>query len=222
MAVSGLSRSSGSMAGRTDVGIKITDVTRPLRTGMLVYPGDIPPSFIQEERGQYLISDLRMSTHTGTHIDAPIHYLKLGDSIDTIPLNNLIGRCRVLDVRGAGSTITAEHLRGRIAGVERLLLKTTFSGTSRFAEDYPCLSLDAANAVTRARIRCIGIDSPSIESFHCNGAVHRELLGHGCSVIELLDLSQVTEGDYTMIALPLRLTGLDGSPARVVLYSDEG
>jgi arylformamidase len=203
------------------MGMKIYDVTRPLERGMLVYPGDLPPSFIQEERGHYLVSDLRMSTHTGTHIDAPVHYLKSGDTVDTIPLNDLIGRCRVLDVRGAGSTITAEYLHGRIAGVERLLLKTTFSGTSRFTEEYPCLSLDAAQAVTRTGIRCVGIDSLSIESFHCDGSVHRELLGHGCSIIELLDLSQVTEGDYTMIALPLRLKGLDGSPARVVLYTDD-
>lgn len=204
------------------MGMKMTDITRPLERGMLVYPGDFSPSFIQEDHGQYLISEIRMSTHTGTHIDAPMHYLKSGDTIDTIPLNNLIGRCRVLDVRGAGSTITAEHLRGRIAGVKRLLLKTTFSGASRFTKDYPCLSLDAAQEVTIAGIRCIGIDSPSIESFHCDGSVHRELLGYGCSIIELLDLSTVIEGDYTLIALPLRLTGLDGSPARVVLYTEDG
>ncbi len=188
---------------------------------MLVYPGDLPPTFRQQDMGHYLVSDLHMSTHTGTHIDAPAHYLKSGDTIDTIPLDNLIGRCRVLDVRGAGSTITAEHLRERAGGVERLLLKTSFSGTNRFTEDYPCLSVDAAQLVTRSRIRCVGIDSPSIESFHCDGAVHRELLGHGCIVIELLDLSRVTEGDYNMVALPLRLKGLDGSPARVVLSTPE-
>ena len=201
--------------------MKIIDVTRLLANGMLVYPGDMHPSFRQEERGNYLISDLRMSTHTGTHIDAPAHYLKFGDTIDTLPLDNLIGRCRVLDVRGAGSTITPDHLRGRIAGAARLLLKTSFSGTDRFTEDYPCLSDDAAQLVTRSGIRCIGIDSPSIESFHCEGTVHRELLGHGCIIIELLNLSCVTEGDYDMVALPLRLKGLDGSPARVVLSIPE-
>ena len=201
--------------------MKIIDLTRPLANDMLVYPGDLPPSFRQEDRGHYLVSDLRMSTHTGTHIDAPAHYLKSGDTIDTISLDNLIGKCRVLDVRGAGSTITSDHLRRRIAGATRLLLKTSFSGTDRFTEDYPCLSVDAAQLVTRSRIRCIGIDSPSIESFHCDGAVHRELLGNGCIIIELLDLSCVTEGDYDMVALPLRLKGLDGSPARVVLSTPE-
>jgi len=201
--------------------MKIIDVTRPLTNGMLVFPGDLLPSFRQEDRGDYLISDLRMSTHTGTHIDAPAHYLKSGDTIDTIPLDDLIGRCRVLDVRGAGSTITPDHLRGRITGATRLLLRTSFSSTDRFTEDYPSLSPDAAQMITRSGIRCIGIDSPSIESFHCDGAVHRELLGHDCIIIELLDLSCVTEGDYDMIALPLRLKGLDGSPARVVLSIPE-
>jgi arylformamidase len=71
-------------------------------------------------------------------------------------------------------------------------------------------------------MKCVGIDSPSIESYECDGTVHRELLRRGCIIIELLDLSNVEEGDYTLIALPLRLTGLDGSPARVVLLDDNG
>jgi arylformamidase len=88
-------------------------------------------------------------------------------------------------------------------------------------EDYPSLSADAARLITANGLKCVGIDSPSIEIFNCDGAVHRELLGHGCIIIELLDLSQVSEGDYWMIALPLRLTGLDGSPARVLLHTLE-
>jgi arylformamidase len=71
-------------------------------------------------------------------------------------------------------------------------------------------------------MKCVGIDSPSIESYECDGAVHRELLSRGCIIIELLDLSHVEEGDYTLVALPLRFTGLDGSPARVVLLDENG
>jgi len=199
----------------------LIDVTRAISPGMLVYPGDTRPAFVQEDRGNYLISDIRMSTHTGTHIDAPVHYLKTGDTIDTIPLSHLVGRCRVLDVRGAGSTITAAHLRGRIGGVDRVLLKTTFSGVETFTPDYPCLTVDAAGFITGNGIRCIGIDSPSIESYTGDGTVHRDLLGHGCIIIELLDLSSVGGGDYDMVALPLRLAGLDGSPVRVILFSPE-
>jgi len=77
-------------------------------------------------------------------------------------------------------------------------------------------------SITGSGIKCVGIDSPSIESYECDGTVHRELLSHGCIIIELLDLSTVEEGDYTMVALPLRLTGLDGSPARVVLIHNQG
>jgi len=195
------------------------DVTRPLSPDLPVYPGDTRFAFTREDRGQYRISDIHMSTHTGTHIDAPAHYLESGDTIDTVPLSHLVGRCRVLDVSGAGSTISADHLRGRIHGVERLLLKTSFSGADRFSEDHSCLTPDSARFITKCGIQCVGIDSPSIESHNGDGTVHRELLGHGCIIIELLDLSAVGGGDYDMVALPLRLAGLDGSPARVILFS---
>jgi arylformamidase len=202
--------------------MKIIDVTRPLAKDMLIYPGDIIPSFSQADHGRYLISDLHISSHTGTHIDAPAHYLKSGDSIDTIPLGNLIGRCRVVDMSGTDSTtITAADLEGKLSNVKRLLLKTRFSGMDAFTEEYPSLAYDAACSVTDNGIGCIGIDSPSIESYNCDGTVHRRLLENGCIIIELLDLSDVPEGDYEMVALPLRLAGLDGSPARVILMSRE-
>lgn len=201
--------------------MKIYDVTRPLKNGMLVYPGDIVPSFTQADHGRYLISDLHLSSHTGTHIDAPVHYLKTGNTIDTIPLSTLTGRCRLIDVRDAGTLITAKHLEGRIAGITRLLLKTRFSGTDSFKEPYPSLAFDAASLLTESAIECVGIDSPSIESFNCDGSVHRQLLENGCLIIELLDFSLVPDGDYDMVALPLRLAGLDGSPARVILIQKE-
>jgi arylformamidase len=198
------------------------DVSRPLSEDMLVYPGDINPTFHMEKPGNYRISDLHMSSHTGTHIDAPIHYLDTGDKIDTVPFDSLIGRCRVVDVSSAGNRITQAHLTGKIEGAERLLLKTAFSGKDVFQKDYPCLSLDAAEFVISCGIRCIGIDSPSIESFNCDGSVHRKLLGAGCLIIELLDLSEVGPEEFEMIALPLRLKGLDGSPSRVILKARKG
>lgn len=201
--------------------MKIIDITRPLTKDMLVYPGDIIPSFSQADHGRYLISDLHMSTHTGTHIDAPVHYLKHGDTIDTIQLSNLVGRCRVIDVSECETLITASHLEGKLGGVKRLLLKTSFSGRVSFCEDYPSLAYDASCCITNCGIGCVGIDSPSIESYNCDGSVHRRLLSNGCIVIELLDLSHVPAGDYIMVALPLRLAGLDGSPARVVLMPQE-
>ena len=118
--------------------------------------------------------------------------------------------------------ITASHLKGKAEGATRILLKTAFSGCTSFREDYPSLTLDAAQYLTKAGVLCVGIDSFSIEAFICDGSVHRELLSHGCIIIELLDLSRVTEGDYSLFALPLRLTGLDGAPARVILLDDKG
>jgi arylformamidase len=202
--------------------VKIIDITRPLSEGILIYPGDIPPVFRQEDHGHYLITALHLSTHTGTHIDAPVHYLKTGDTIDTIPLSHVMGACRVIDVTLAGSSITANHLKGRLDGIDRLLLKTSFSNTDRFEENYPSLTADAARLITFRNMKCVGIDSPSIESYECDGTVHRELLSRGCIIIELLNLSHVEEGDYTLVALPLRFAGLDGSPARVVLLDENG
>jgi arylformamidase len=202
--------------------VKIIDITRPLSEGILVYPGDIPPVFRQGVHGNYLTTDLHLSTHTGTHIDAPVHYLKTGDTIDTIPLSHVMGMCRVLDVTSSGTSITANHLKGRLDGIDRLLLKTSFSGTDHFEENYPSLTADAARLITGCEMKCVGIDSPSIESYECDGTVHRELLSRGCIIIELLDLSNVEEGNYTLVALPLRFTGLDGSPARVVLLDNNG
>jgi arylformamidase len=201
--------------------VKIIDITRPLSQNILLYPGDIIPVFRRENHKRYVITSLHMSTHTGTHIDAPFHYLRTGDTIDAIPITSIMGTCRVLDVSDSGINITANHLKGRLDGIDRLLLKTSFSGTDQFEEIYPSLTADAARFITGNKIICAGIDSPSVECFEGDGTVHRELLGRGCIIIELLDLSQVEEGDYNLVALPLRLTGLDGSPARVILIDNK-
>jgi arylformamidase len=202
--------------------MQIIDITRPLSGDSVVYPGDTPPCFTQEDRGLYLISELRMNSHSGTHIDAPVHYLKSGPTVDAVPLSHLVGPCRVLDVSGAGPEINASYLRGRAEGANRILLRTAFSGCASFREDYPSLTIDAAQYLTKTGALCVGIDSFSIEAFVCDGSVHRELLSNGCIIIELLDLSRVPEGDYTLFALPLRLTGLDGAPARVILLKNNG
>jgi arylformamidase len=202
--------------------LTIIDITRSLAGESLAYPGDTCPQFTQTDCGLYLISELRLSSHSGTHVDAPAHYLKSGLTVDELPLPHLVGPCRVLDVSGAGPLIDASYIKGRTRGMPRILLKTAFSGCTSFREDYPSLTLDAAQYLTRTGAFCVGIDSFSIEAFVCDGSVHRELLSHGCIIIELLDLSRVPEGDYTIFALPLRLTGLDGAPARVILLDKEG
>ena len=201
--------------------MRIIDITRPLSGATVSFPGDPPPQFSQRDAGLYLISDLHMNSHAGTHIDAPVHYLKRGNTIDTVPLDHLIGPCRVLDVSRAGSAIRAADLNGRLGAAKRVLLKTAFSRETQFREDYPHLTSDAADLLNKKGVLCVGIDSFSIEAFVCDGSVHRTLLGAGCIIIELLDLSGVNEGEYEMAGLPLRLAGLDGAPARVVLMQKE-
>jgi len=197
------------------------DITRPLGEGVPLYPGDRKPAFRRREQDGYTVTDLDLTTHTGTHVDAPSHYLPGGATLDRVPLRQLLGRARVLDMRDAGDAITADALSGKIRGAKRVLLRTRASGIHSFGEDFPHLTPDAARLLAGSGMAAVGIDSPSIEAFGSDGSVHRELLGKGISILEFLDLSGVSGGDYLMIALPLRLEGLDGSPVRVILL-DEG
>lgn len=193
------------------------DVTRTIVPDMAVYPGDPLPEFSIQSHGGVRITGLHLCTHTGTHIDAPSHYLKDGAPIDQVPLTHLIGMCRLIDLSSVHGEISAHDLKGRIGSEQRVLIKTAYSGRTGFDPRYASLAPEAAHLLASAGMRCVGIDSPSIEAFSGNGTVHRTLLTAGTVIIEWLDLSAVPEGEYQMIALPLRLGGLDGSPARVVL-----
>lgn len=195
----------------------IYDVTRPLSPDILVYPGDVTPVFTQKDHGNYFTTELFMSSHNGTHIDAPYHFLKKGMTVDQIPLRQLTGSCRVLDFSGIPGEIGPEMLEGRIDGAKKILLKTSFSGKDRFVPEFTALSPGAIPLLAKAGIHCIGIDSPSIEPFASDGRVHSRLMEEEIVIIEMLDLSRVGAGEYLMIALPLLLRGVDASPARVIL-----
>ena len=200
---------------------KILDLTRPLGEEVPVYPGDASPTFQRVERDGYSCTDIRLTTHTGTHLDAPSHYLAGGTSVDRIPLQKLIGKARVLDMEDAGDAITAASLSGKLHGGTRILIRTRASGASSFGPEFPHLTPEAARLLADTGTLVVGIDSPSIEAPGGDGSVHRDLLAGGVAILELLDLSGVAEGDYFMVALPLRLEGLDGSPARVILLANE-
>lgn len=195
----------------------IFDVTRPISSTSPHYPGDPSPEILTKDHGSYLTTDLHLSTHTGTHIDAPSHYLDGATTIDRLPLSHLMGRCRVVDFTSCGEKIGEQHLQGRLTGIQRIFIKTQASEVSQFGTSFPHLDMTAATSLLHAGIICVGIDSPSIEAYHGDGSLHQLLLSHGIVIIELLDLSKVAEGTYWMVALPLRLQGLDGSPARVIL-----
>ena len=199
----------------------VHDITRPLGENVPLYPGDGKPVFRRRERDGYTCTDLQLTTHTGTHLDAPSHYLSGGTTVDRIPFQRLMGKVRVLEMEDAGDAIPAGALSGKLQGVKRVLLRTRASGAHSFGPEFPHLTIDAARFLTGAGTFIVGIDSPSIEAPGGDGSVHRELLGRGISILELLDLSGIAEGDYFMVALPLRLEGLDGSPARVILMENE-
>ena len=199
----------------------VHDVTRVLGPETPVYPGDAVPSFHSRHLGGSLVTDLHLSTHSGTHLDAPSHYLGDGSTVDLIPLGHLVGRALVLDLRDTPDAITGPALSGRIRGHTRILLRTRYSLSTLFSPQFPHLTPEAAAVLVAAGVTTLGIDSPSIEAYGGDGRVHRLLLEAGAVILEMLDLGDVPEGIYWMAALPLRLRGLDGSPARVILL-DEG
>lgn len=199
----------------------IYDVTRELSHLTMVFPGDPAPDLKRIDRSDYFITSLCMTSHSGTHIDAPAHIIRGGTTIDKIPLDILVGKAQVADLTAVKGAIGPKDLENQLPCSKRLLIKTSFSSQQKFSPEFPYLSLEAAEYIISEGITCVGIDTPSVESFNGDGTVHRRLLGAGVIIIELLDLSMVPEGEYDMAALPLRLKGLDGSPARVLLFEPE-
>lgn len=220
-----LSRAGSAGAEPSLDGEGWTDVSVPIRTGMVHYPGNPPVrlDFVQAlSRGDpENLSQLSLSVHTGTHLDAPLHFIRDAPGVDRLPTDTLIGTARVIDIPDA-EALTAGHLRLHdIAAGERILLRTRNSQrcwkSDEFVADYAYLSVDAAELLAEKRVRLIGIDYLSIGRGETNPRVHRTLLGAGIVILEGLDLSQVSPGWHDLICLPLRLVDRDGSPARVMI-----
>ena len=205
----------------------LIDISVMLHAGMVHWPGD--PSVTITRTSDIALGDsatvskLSMGSHTGTHMDAPLHFLRGGKGLDEMPLETTVGPARVLAICHP-QWITPEELRSHhIRCGERILLKTKNSTrcwkTDRFVEDFVSLSTDAARFLAGRRVRVVGIDYLSVGGYReRNGvAVHRTLLGAGIWIIEGLDLSRVQPGRYELICLPLRVRASDGAPARAIL-----
>lgn len=167
---------------------------------------------------------LRFSVHTGTHIDAPLHFLQGGKSVDQITLETLIGPVYVAEVPAQVDAITVDVLKSLAlpAGVQRLLFKTRnsllwSSGTDKFDPNFVALTADAAQWLVDRGVAVVGIDYLSIQRFTDGPETHQILLGANVVVIEGVDLSQVEPGNYELFCLPLKLKGVEGAPARVIL-----
>jgi arylformamidase len=205
---------------------RIHDVTVPLVPGMLAYPGDPPFALEPVQRigeGPYALSRLVLTTHSGTHVDAPAHFLAGGLTVDQLPLEILLGKARVAEVSSRDRVERADLEALDLRDDLRVLLKTRMSGQmlkAAYQEDHVYLSEDAAQYLAQAGIKLLGFDYLSIDrGGSADFAAHHALLGAGVLVIEGLDLSEVEPGEYDMACLPLRVGGGDAAPARVVLRS---
>jgi arylformamidase len=204
---------------------KLLDVSVPLAAGMPAYPGnpefELQPVKRIADGGSSNVSRLVMGTHTGTHVDAPKHFIDDGPGVDALPLDLLLGRARVIDIPKRGG-IGAEELTA--AGLRedlRVLLKTPnsalWNGTG-FHQDFTYVTEEGALYLVAQGVKVIGVDYLSVEQYKkAGGPAHRALLSHGVVIIEGLNLSDAEPGMYEMYCLPLRVLGGDGAPARVVL-----
>ena len=204
--------------------MKIYDVSVSVSPDMHVYPGDPKVSVertAELSKGDVAnVSFLKFGTHTGTHIDAPSHFIDGTMTVDQIPLNLLIGRAKVVEISSA--TITREALEEiDLAEDARVLFKTRNSYLWRepeFVKEFVHMTKEAAELIVENGVKVVGIDYLSVEKFDFESPdVHRILLGSGAVIIEGLDLSEVEPGNYELICLPLKIEGGDGAPARVVL-----
>jgi arylformamidase len=204
------------------------DVSVPVQSGMVHWPGDpevkLERAMSIDEGAEANVTRLDMSAHTGTHMDAPLHYFEDDPGIEALPLEIAMGPARVIGIEGE-EPIDRGQLEGLdIEGGERILFRTTNSERPWVERDFDPgfvhVSLEAAELLGEVGVALVGVDYLSVGGYRSDGAeTHRALLGAGVWVVEGLDLSGVDPGDYELICLPVKLVGSDGAPARVLLQA---
>jgi len=205
----------------------IYDVTVPITNKMPVWPGDPPVQLTakshrsRDKSHTVRLTAIEMSSHTGTHIDAPFHMIDSGKKLHELSLDVLAGKASVFEIAGARSLGRTELERLDWSGVERVLFKTENSKhwqDGKFYEDFVYLDPEAAEFLVQRGIRLVGIDYLSIDQFKSEShPSHFVLLTKDIVVLEGLNLNAVSEGVYTLLALPLNLQDADGAPTRVIL-----
>ncbi len=184
--------------------MKIIDITKELFSAE-VYPGDTAPELTRKttvKDSGFNTSDVNMCLHNGTHIDAPFHVKESGLSVADIPLEKCCGRCAVITVNGRLNLKIMREIRGLSA--RRVLL--------RGAKITPVSAL----ALTHLHLDLVGVDVPSVG----DKSVHKILIDSGTVVLEGLDLSLAEDGEYTLYAFPMKISGADGAPTRAVLIKE--
>jgi arylformamidase len=205
--------------------VEIIDISVPIRPGMIVYEGD-PEVHLERARSiadgaTANISRLDFGVHSGTHVDAPIHFIEGAAGAEALPLDALVGDAYVVDATGVTDALDEAALRGLALPhrLERLIFKTRNSrlwDLDEFSNDFVRLTADGARYVLGRSVRLVGIDYLSIG----DEEAHVELLRAAVIPLEGLDLRSVEPGPYRLVCLPLRLLGSDGAPARAVLIRD--
>jgi arylformamidase len=206
--------------------VRYHDITLPITDGMITYPDDPAVRVRAHARiadGEAAnVTALSLGSHTGTHVDAPRHFLDGGRPVDELALERLLGPARVVRIPDDITAIGASALRSAgVGGEARVLLRTrnaALLGRPGFQADFAHLTEDGARYLVDVGVRLVGIDYLSIEAFDAREpVVHRTLLERDVVILEGLDLRDVAPGPYELVCLPLRLAGLDGSPVRALL-----
>ena len=202
------------------------DISVSLHNAMVHWPGDpgvrIERVLDLEHGDNHTLSQISMGSHTGTHIDAPLHFVRKGVGIDKMPLDITMGQARVIEIHDPESIKAEELVHHRIRRGERVLFKTRNSSyvwqTDEFVEDFVFLTQEAARFLAKCQVRLVGIDYLSVGGFKRDDSyVHQVLLGTGIWIIEGLNLSSVGAGRFDLICLPIKLERGDGAPARAVI-----
>jgi len=204
--------------------LRLWDISQPIRTGIPVWPGD---TAYREERNWAIgpdcpvnVSRLTLSTHTGTHADAPLHYDADGAPVGALGLDPYLGRCQVIHVPPGTPHVRPQHVAPVLAaGIRRVLFRTY----ERFPHDgwdpdFTAIDAAAIDDLAARGVVLVGIDSPSLDPQNSKTMdAHQAVRRHGLAILEGLVLDHVPEGEYELIALPLPLAGADASPVRAVL-----
>ena len=211
----------------------IWDISRPLTNDLAPWPGDTPFRYklrwYLSETCSVNVGAVIMSVHNGTHADAPFHFTRKGDTIDSVPLENYIGPAVVIDFaekfsRTQPSIAIAdlEHARSQIAEARRVLLRTNcFPDCRRFPSWIPVLEPEAIAWLRELHVVLLGVDLPSVDPIEAKVlANHYALTAGNIAIVESLDLSEVEAGVYQFAALPLKVVGGDAAPVRALLWRD--
>lgn len=208
----------------------IYDITLTISPNMPVWPGDPAVALTQaasiDAGANANVSHLSFGLHTGTHVDAPHHFLNDHQTVESLPLDVLTGPCYVAHLDDEIATISADVLEAAQLplGVSRIIFRTRNShiwakGITAFQTDFVAVPLDGAEWLVRRGIKLVGVDYLSVSPYKKSRPTHEALLKAGVVILEGVDLSRVTQGFYELYCLPLKVADSDGAPARTILIA---